>query len=138
MNKAKNQNCIALKFFDFNYSPHVLTEQLKLVPTKIALKGEVRKMKLLWKSNMWNYEERSVTNEFIGNQVEEFVLRILLPISQDIKKVLDDCNGELSIAQYYYDGCNPGYHFSKKILAIINETGLEIDIDTYCLESTKK
>lgn len=138
MNNGINKNYIALKFFDFDFSPQIISEKIALIPTKTSLKGERRnpKFSLICKSNEWMYEEFNKTNDFIGDLVQEFISRIIIPRLKEIKALTGAHYGELSIVQWYYSGCNPGYHFSKDILTVINDTGLEIDIDTYCLSST--
>ncbi len=138
MNDGINENYISLKFFEFDFSPQVISEKLGLEPTKTGIKGERRnpKFALLCKSNEWTYEEFNKTNEFIGELVQSFIERIVRPRLEQIKQLATSQFGELSIAQWYYDGYNPGYHFSKEIISTIKETGLEIDIDTYCLSGT--
>jgi hypothetical protein len=137
MNDGINENYITLKFFDFDFLPEILTKDLNLEPTHTALLGENRGVTILkWESNMWGYEEFIKTNDFIGDLVESFISRIITPRLKEIKVITNAHHGELSIVQYYYAGCNPGYHFSKEILSVINKTGLDIDIDTYCLSGT--
>jgi len=137
MNDGINENYITLKFSDFEFPPEILTKKLNLDPTHTALLGETRgKTILKWNSNMWSYEEFIKTNDFIGDLVKNFISRIITPRLKEIKVLTDAHYGELSIVQYYYSGWNPGYHFSKGILSVINKTGLDIDIDTYCLSET--
>ena len=131
MTDRKNENYIGLNFFDFEFPHEIITKKLMLTPTNSKVKGATRIGDLLWKENIWHYEEKKVTDEYIGDLVEEFILRVIAPIRGKIKEILNECNGEIAIAQFYYNGCNPGCHFSKDILSLIGETGLEIDIDTY-------
>src|SRR5690242_9779836 len=110
MSDRKNENYIGLKFFDFKFPHEIITEKLMLAPTKSKIKDITKRGTLLWKGNIWHYEEKKVTNEYIGDLAEEFILRVIAPIHGKIKEILNECNGEIAIVQFYYNGPNPGYH----------------------------
>ena len=140
-NKDTNENHISLFFVNFDYLPEIITTQIGLTPTMTALKGETYYLGLNQeisnqrKCSFWQYEVKRITNDFIGDSVNEFVNDIIYPRAASIRSVAETCNAELAIVQYYYNGCNPGYHFSARIIEMLTGTGLEIDIDAYYLSS---
>ena len=140
-NKDTNENHISLFFLNFDYSPEIITRQIRLSPTMTALKGETyylgrdQEISNIRKSSFWEYQLKRTTNHFIGDSVEEFVNDIIYPRAATIRSIAETCDAELKIVQYYYNGYNPGYHFSAKIIEMLAGTGLDIDIDTYCLSS---
>jgi len=46
-------------------------------------------------------------------------------------------SAEFKIVQYYYEGYNPGYHFSIEALKVLVEANLELDIDVYSMAGTE-
>jgi len=137
-----NENYTTLKIFGFEGSAAELSARLQLVPTKTALRGEIRNYSPSHKGEKrvypWNYWEfRWIRNEdrFIGELAEEFIAHIVEPRKDVLKDVIATCSGELSVVQYYYSGCNPGFHLSSKALNILSHIGAEIDVDIYCLAS---
>jgi len=75
------------------------------------------------------------SNDFVGDLADKFIDEIIKPRVQEIKSLSELFDAEFKIVQYYYDGHNPGYHFTLDRLIVLTEAGLDIDIDTYCLTS---
>jgi len=137
--KNTNLNHIILWFLNFDQSPEEITKQLVLTPTKTAVKGQEylsgpnQTVKKIHKFSFWEYEWKIESNQFVGELVDKFIAEIIKPRFGEIKMLAKRIDAELKIVQYYYDGYNPGYHFSVDIMKILTEANLEIDIDTYCL-----
>jgi hypothetical protein len=132
-----NKNIIEISFSDFDFDPQQLTDLIRITPNKTALKGDKitdKGLKLL-RSNYWSYRETFITNELIGNQITDFVNRIVVPRKEKFIEASRRCTSEFQIVQYYYAGSNPGCHLSREILSLISESGFEIDIDFYCFEN---
>lgn len=137
-----NENHTTLKIFGFEGSAAELSARLQLEPTKTALKGENRNFgpshQREKRAYPWNYWElRWIRSEdrFIEELVEEYVTQVVEPRKDTLKDVIATCSAELSVVQYYYSGCNPGFHLSSKALNILSHIGAEIDVDIYCLAS---
>jgi len=133
-----NQNHIEIKFFDFSLPHDEVTNILGLTPTHQWTKGEEhfvgpKRNKKIRKENYWGYENHTETNDFIGDQIEDFLKTIVIPRTSKIKELTDRFHGEFSIVQYLYDGCNPGLYFDKRQIKILNDCGLELNIDIYVL-----
>ena len=134
---------VGFSITEFNQAPEDLTQILNLQPTKMALKGQNyfvgppnKKIEKSWPWNFWQYQEVIENNSlWIGDQIDEFVLKTILPRKSVLNKLKSTCKFEFAIVQYIYHGCNPGYHFDNKILKILAEINFEIDIDTYVLTS---
>ena len=134
---STNQNHIILWFLSFDFPHEEITSRLNLQPTRIVTKGQeqvaANGTSKISRNTFWEYEWRYETNEFIGDVTERFVEQVIKPRIEAIKALTDEVEAEFKIVQYYYDGCNPGYHFTTNILQTVVAANLEIDIDTYCL-----
>jgi hypothetical protein len=140
-----NENHTTLKIFGFKGPVAELNARLQLKPTKTALKGEERSYgpshrgeKRVYPWNYWEFRWTRSENRFIGDLVEEFMAQVVEPRKDALKEVIATCSGELSVVQYYYSGCNPGFHLSAKTLSLLSHTGVEVDVDIYCLASEAK
>jgi hypothetical protein len=136
-NKDANQNHIILWFLNFDFPHEEITARLDLQPTRIATKGQEQMaangvMKIS-RHTFWEYEWKYEGNEFIGDVVERFVNEIVKPRTEQIKTLAESTDAEFKIVQYYYAGCNPGYHFTTDTMRSLITANLEMDIDTYCL-----
>ena len=135
--KDTNQNHIILWFMNFDFSHEEITARLTLQPTRIATKGQEQVtpngITKFSRHTFWEYEWKTESNEFIGDDVERFVKEIIEPRTEHIKALAAITNAEFKIVQYYYDGCNPGYHFTTETMQTLIAANLEMDIDTYCL-----
>lgn len=137
-----NENHTTLKIFGFEGPVAELNARLQLEPTKIALKGEERSCgpsyrgeKRVYPWNYWEFRWTRSENRFIGDLVEEFMAHVVEPRKGALKEIIATCSGELSVVQYYYSGCNPGFHLSAKTLSLLSHIGIEVNVDIYCLAS---
>ena len=135
-----NENHVSLKLFEFAESPVELSARLKLEPTQTALKGEEsgvgpepRRVKRPYPWNFWEYCWTRNEERFVGDLIEEFMAQIVEPRMDALREVIATCGAELSVVQYYYTGCNPGVHFSRRTVNTLAYIGAEIDVDIYCL-----
>ncbi len=132
-----NRSHIILWFLNFDFPHDEITAKLDLQPTRIVTKGQEQATsvgtKKISRHTFWEYEWRSQGNEFIGDIVEQFVEQIIKPRVQRIRALATQIDAEFKIVQYYYDGFNPGYHFTKETLQTLIDASLEMDIETYCL-----
>jgi hypothetical protein len=136
----KDQHYIALKFFGFTNSIADISGMLQLQPTKSFLKGEeyasglsTRQTTRVRKDNAWIFEWMRETEQWTQVIADEFLAQIIAPKKDVIKAIAETCYCEFSVVQYVYDGCNPGFHFTKESLGLIHFIGAELDIDVYCL-----
>jgi hypothetical protein len=142
-NGATNRNHIIFGFYDFSVHPIEITNRLSLKPTKTGLKGDEyevggkNKIKKIRDCNFWELEIKTITNDFIGDLVDEFVKDVIKDRMKEIKTFSTDCRCKLTIVQYYRDGWNPGYFFSRELIKLFADINTEIDIDTYCLSEDK-
>jgi len=137
-----NENHTTLKIFGFEGSAAELSARLQLEPTKTALKGDNRNYgsshqgeKRAYPWNYWELRWTRSEDRFIEELVEEFMAHVVVPRKDALKDVIATCSGELSVVQYYYSGCNPGFHLNTKTLSILSYIGIEVDVDIYCLAS---
>lgn len=137
VNNDINQNHIVLWFLNFDFQHNEIAEILNLQPTRIATKGQElikpNGVKNISKLTFWEYEWRYEGNDFIGDAVERFVDEIIKPRTEQIRMLANKIDAEFKIVQYYYDGCNPGYHFTTRTMQILVAANLELDIDAYYL-----
>ena len=142
-NEVTNRNHIIFGFYDFDISPDEITVRLKLNPTKTGLKGEEfeiggrNKIKKIRDCSFWEFEIKTVTNDFIGDLVDNFARDIIKDRTKEIKELSSTCQCKLTVVQYYRDGWNPGYFFSRELVRLLADVNAEIDIDTYCLSEDK-
>ncbi len=136
-----NQNHVKLLIYNFDYHPSQISEKLTIQPHSIGVKGESYKtgpprnrMKKIHEYNYWEHEWKVYTNDFIGDMVYKYVDDVIRPNISSLKEIAADSDIQLGVIQYYYDGCNPGFHFDKNIVQILSDLGASIDIDLYCLE----
>jgi len=139
----KNENHIELKLFDFDLSHEEISITLGIESTKkwykdenYSLDSESKKTTRLRKENYWGLEVVTVTNDYIGDQVDDFINTIVIPRTERIKKLTENSWGEFSIVQYMYDGCNPGFFLEKKQIAILSNCGLGLNVDIYVLSQS--
>jgi len=138
-NSKINQNHIILRFLDFDFNPVFITKKLGLEPHSIARQGEEyfighQKVLKVWEFNHWDYELKTMTNDFIGETVSQFFHEIIVPRLDEIKEISQKSKiTRLIIVQYYYRGPNPGYVFEKEQIKILANINAEIDIDIYCI-----
>lgn len=137
--KEINRNYIILRFVDFTCLPDEITSLLALEPSRTGIKGEEivnrwgNPNKRLHEYNLWEYEWKNESNDFISDFADKFVKEIIEPNTGNIKNIPGEAFSILQVVQYYYSSHNPGYHFSADIVKILAEASIEIDIDTYCL-----
>lgn len=132
-----NQNIIILKIFDSPFSIEEISKKLQLEPTSVKVKGELTANGQLQKHDVWQYERKSETNDFIGEHAEAFISEVIEPRLDVLADICKESNAEFTFVQYYYDGVNPGYCLSKEAIKILGKANLSLDIDTYCLSSTE-
>lgn len=143
MDKTTNRNHIIFGFYDFDVHPNEITDSLDLKPTKTGLKGEEyevgeqRKIEKTRDCNFWEIEVKTLTNDFIGDLVDKFVADVIRDRTKEINKLSNKCQCKLTVVQYYRDGWNPGYFFSRELIKLLADINAEIDIDTYCLSEDK-
>ncbi|MCW3076361.1 MAG: hypothetical protein JWO32_970 [Bacteroidetes bacterium] len=140
----KNENIVELKISDFDTDPKHISDLLDLNPTTTWNKrdeyifGYKRKgIKKIRENNYWEYRSTNISNDWIGDHIEEFIEEIIIPRKSILKEITDQFHTELSIVQYMYEGCNPGLYFDKKTIKVFNECGLELNIDLYILSDFK-
>jgi hypothetical protein len=140
----KDQNHTAIKLSGFSQSPEEISERLGLTPTRSWLKGEEyyrghgeHRISKVREENFWELNWYRETEQWIQGQVDEFLSVVVNPRKEIIKEMSKECYCEFSVAQYVYDGCNPGFHFSKDALALIHYIGAELDLDIYCLADSE-
>ena len=140
-----NKNHIEIKFFDFEVSHDEITRRLNLQPTNFWVKGDkylvgpadMRTEKNRNK-NYWGHEVKTESNDWVGELANKFIDEIVVPRTKMIKELTDEYHGEFSVVQYMYDGCNPGLYFDKRQIKILNDCGLELNIDIYVLSDVEK
>jgi hypothetical protein len=139
-----NRNHIEIKFFDFEVSHDEITRHLDLKPTHFWIKGDTYlvgpangRTEKNRNRNYWGHEVETESNDWIGDLADKFLNEIIVPRTTAIKELTEKCHGEFSVVQYMYDGCNPGLYFSKRQIKILNDCGLELNIDIYVLSDVE-
>jgi len=134
-----NENYVELKFFDFPDHSEI-TKILNLEPTSIWKRGDEyifgdrpKGVKKIRENNYWEYRSTMISNDWIGDQIKQFLERIITPRKDVIRSLTDKYPAEFSIVQFMYDGCNPGLYFDKRAMSTLNDSGLELNIDLYVL-----
>ena len=135
-----NQNHVKMLIHNFDYHPDQISKKLMIEPHSIGVKGEPyeigpphNRIKKTHEYSYWEHEWKIFTNDFIGDIVEKYVNNFIKPNTSSLKEIAADCDMQFTVIQYYYDGCNPGFHFDKSVVQILSDLGASIDIDLYCL-----
>ena len=134
-----NQNHIVLGFFEFDFSPDIFTKELGLEPLDKGVKGDKylvgskKKHEKVHEYNMWTHEIKTYSKDFIGDLIAKYIDEIIKPRVDIIKRLTKNCNVQLRIVQYYYDGPNPGIYIKREHNKILADINCSIDIDLYCL-----
>ncbi|MBF9255815.1 DUF4279 domain-containing protein [Pontibacter sp. 172403-2] len=140
-----NENIVELKIFDFDIEHGYITDKLGLKPTRVWVKGEEyffgdkgEGIKKARENNYWEYRLNNISNDWIGDFIDKFIEDIILPRKDALRRITEQFHTELSIVQYIYDSCNPGLYFGKKAIKVLNDCGLELNIDLYVLSEADK
>lgn len=134
-----NVHRIMLSFMEFDYPPDLISQQLDLVPTGTGSKGEVFQAAndgnpaQTQDFNFWKYEWYVHSNDFIGDLLDAFMQDVIMPRLDELMAISVTAETTLSITQYYHDGNNPNFHFSKQTLKVLQSINAAIDMDIYCL-----
>jgi hypothetical protein len=141
----KNKNQTGIRFFGFNCRPEDISAQLGLEPTRTYLKGEEyhighpeRKLSKLHEENSWQLNWTKEMDGWIQEQIEDFLKTIIEPRKDAIRKISNDCYCEFSISQHLYKDWNPGFHFTRTTLELLQYIGAEIDMDIYCFPDSQE
>ncbi len=135
-----NRNIVEIKFYDFDLTHDELSNEIDLKPTHRWTKGDKygygpveKRNELKRKETFWGYQFEKETTDFIGDQIKEFLIGVVVPRIEKIKELTDKYHGEFSVVQYMYEGCNPGLYFDKEQIDILHQCGLELNVDIYVL-----
>jgi hypothetical protein len=135
-----NQNHLKLVIYGFDYQPNLISEKLMIEPHSVGIKGESyeigspqNRIKKTHEYSYWEHEWKVYTNDFVGDIVEKYVDDFVRPNMASLIELSEDSDLQFTVVQYYYDGCNPGFHFDKRVVKILSDLGASIDIDLYCL-----
>lgn len=147
-----NRNYLILKIIDFDCDPDEISRKLHLEASNSYRKGtRIYRRRLrdgsgkydesgpsyLAKWNYWEYQVPHIGDEWILEPLEKFIEEIITPRAVILKELSRSCDVEITVVQYYYTGCNPGYSFDNKLLGTIYESGAALDIDVYCLRDVR-
>ena len=143
--KTMNRNHIIFGFYEIEGQPDEITEALNLKPTRTGLKGDEfevggqKKIKKIRDYSFWEIESITITNDFIGDLVDKFADEVIKNRRKEIRALSNNCVCKLAVVQYYRDGWNPGYLFSRDLVKLLADINAKIDIDVYCLsEDTRR
>jgi hypothetical protein len=135
-----NQNHVKLLIHGFDYHPNQISEKLMIEPHSMGIKGEFyeigpphNRIRKIHEYSYWKHEWKVYSNNFIGDIVEKYVDDFVRPNMSSLIELSADSDMQFSVIQYYYGGCNPGFHFDKNVVKILSDLGASIDIDLYCL-----
>ena len=124
-----NVHRIMLSFMEFDYAPDLITQQLDLQPTGTGAADTDPGQDF----NFWKYEWYVHSNDFIGDLLDAFMRDVITPRLPELQAISVTAETTLSITQYYHDGNNPNFHFSKQTLKVLQSINAAIDMDIYCL-----
>ncbi|PUZ27534.1 protein of unknown function [Chitinophaga costaii] len=133
-----NVNRIMLSFMDFDYDPNLITQQLDLQPTGTGVAGQhlpgvEGAPEQVQDFTFWKYEWYVHANDFIGDLLDAFMRDVVLPRLDELQAISVNAETTLSITQYYHDGNNPNFHFTRQTLKVLQSINAAIDMDIYCL-----
>jgi hypothetical protein len=126
-----NEYRAALGVYDFPNEPEEITKELGIAPTKQVRRGETSEASGDREAteNGWVFEQSSSTSM---DEALDKLLSELMPNLEKVKR-LNAKYKELSVVAYCEDA-NIGHHFDKKLLEILADAGIELDIDFYFLD----
>ncbi len=135
-----NQNHIEIKIFDFEKGYQEINDLLGLKPTAKWLKNDEylvgqspNQTTRLRKENYWGYEHFKETNDYIGNQIDDFIKKIIVPRTKSLRDLANKYHTEFSVVQYMYESCNPGFFLEQSQLEILAQCGFGLNVDIYVL-----
>ena len=110
--------------------PQVLTDYLKLTPTKSYKKGELRPSGMPYKFSLWSYEPK----EFEKIDIEESLDAVIGFIEKEKLVLTNLPAGFIAYISCvaYRDSYNGGVHFTAETIKKLAKIGLSVDCDIYC------
>jgi hypothetical protein len=113
--------------------PDVITERLKLNPTRKCVLGESIRPQtpnIKFKTHSWYFEPQQDIPGELENKLQ-FLLTQLDPIQAEIANLQDSCDITICICYNGYQSSMGGWHIDKEILQKIVALGAEVDFDLY-------
>jgi hypothetical protein len=134
-------NKVFLKIHDFDCSIEIISETLKLVPTKAWLKGEVFPTVsgvVTRKNSLWQLQADIAEEKPIEEHIKYMIDLIKLK-SDALKQLTEKYESEFTILSKCNekDEFNYGFYLDKFSLAVISGAGLNLDMDVYFLPKSE-
>lgn len=136
------QNKTHVYFRVFNVEPPELFSELTgLTPTKVWRAGDLRfptkpKSQMTHKQSGWELQS-ALPLETDWEEHVEALLAILETRAEQVQRVTAQFESGIQCAIYYYDGCNPGVHLSRLLVARLSALRVYVDFDIYCLSGAQ-
>jgi Domain of unknown function (DUF4279) len=113
--------------------PDIITEKIKVNPTRKHLLGEARHSKtphIKFKENCWYFEPQKDVPGNLENKLK-FLLDQLELAQLMIADLQDECDICICICYKGYRGWMGGWHIDKATIRRITALGAEVDLDLY-------
>jgi len=119
----------SINIVDFEFLPQVISEKLKITPTKVWVKGELIHPKAILKhaSNGWQFKS-DLDSKLSINAHIKMLLAMFDEKEQVFKELSNICHLELSCCIYYKQQ-QPELNFAPDLLLSIARKKLFLDID---------
>lgn len=141
-----NEISVAFTLTGFDFDPEEITKLLKISPTTTWRLGDlIGKSILRCKHNGWrlNSELENSLDSELENSIDldnhiKYLLNKLQPSWQTLVEICYQYDAEISCVIYSCEAQGPAIHFDKEIIRCVAELNAEIDVDYYCLYSSKE
>ena len=129
---SKNEVFIQFSIQDFKEKHSEITNYLGIEPSKTWSKGDLKTNKgvIRYKNNGWELKLKRDDVLHIDIVLEE-MLNILFPKKSKLIN-LDSGIKKISIV-VYSKKLMPSFIYNYKVISFLNDTGIELDHDIYCL-----
>lgn len=113
--------------------PDIITEKLKIKPTRKHLLGEAKYPKaphVKFEENFWDFEPQRTVPGSLENKLN-FLLDQLEPARPRISELQDQCETYICICYEGYQAWMGGWHLDQATIQRIAALGAEVDFDLY-------
>jgi Domain of unknown function (DUF4279) len=132
-----NEISVSFTLTGLDLDPEQITKLLKISPTNTWRLGDlIGKSILRCKHNGWRLNSELENSADLENHIE-YLLKTLQQSWQTLVEICSQYDAEISCVIYSYEAQGPAIHFDKEIIQCVAELNAEIDVDYYCLHSSK-
>jgi len=125
-----DKNSASIKVYGLDSDISLVTEALKIEPTKFWSAGDKKKNGSIHEVSLWQFESKEFTQEYMDDSIEKIIDFIQVK-KLDFSLIPHGFTPFISCAGWHKEH-SPSFHISAKTIHKLSEIGLAIDFDLYC------